>query len=237
MNTHTGQSAPLQIEYLPVQSLSPYARNSRTHSDEQINALVHAFATYGFNNPVAIDQDGQIIAGHGRVLAAERAGMVEVPCIRLSHLSEAQRRAYVIADNRLAEMGGWDMAILASEVEELLMDVDADLQLADLAMDTSVLASLELNLPDLEPAAQRPQRLLDPEQEDDRHPTADDYADIGAGMTHPGEGKQMLYPVILQLTKSSWQLWKRHRGQRSDSEAIVDLLDRAADVAQEDGDV
>lgn len=113
------------IEYLPIDALIPYARNSRTHSDGQVAQIAASIREFGFTNPVLIDAGGGIIAGHGRVMGARKLGMTEVPCIRLGHLSEAQRRAYVIADNKLALNAGWDGAMLAGEVRSLMaMDFD-----------------------------------------------------------------------------------------------------------------
>ena len=119
---------PVAIEHLPTDTLVPYARNSRTHSPEQITALTRSMAQFGFTNPVLIDGQNTIIAGHGRVMAAQALGLPAVPCIRLTHLSDAQRRAYVIADNKLAEQAGWDMATLAREMEDLTAEgFDIDL--------------------------------------------------------------------------------------------------------------
>ena len=113
------------IEYFPIDALIPYARNSRTHSDGQVAQIAASIREFGFTNPVLIDAGGGIIAGHGRVMGARKLGMTEVPCIRLGHLSEAQRRAYVIADNKLALNAGWDEAMLAGEVRSLMaMDFD-----------------------------------------------------------------------------------------------------------------
>lgn len=110
---------PDTIERLPIANLLPYARNSRTHSPEQVAAVAKSIEEFGFTNPVLIRQDGTIIAGHGRVMAARQLGLVDVPCIRLSHLTDEQARAYVIADNKLAELAGWDDALLALEFFEL----------------------------------------------------------------------------------------------------------------------
>ena len=111
---------PDQIERLPVTALVPYARNSRTHSDAQVAQIAASITEFGFTNPVLIDEHGTIIAGHGRVLAARLLGMTDVSCIRLSHLSEVQRRAYVIADNKLALNAGWDEAVLAAELRDIV---------------------------------------------------------------------------------------------------------------------
>jgi DNA modification methylase len=111
-----------RIERIGVETLLPYAKNSRTHSDEQVAQIAASIKEFGFNNPILIDKDNTIIAGHGRLLAARRAGMVDVPCIRLDHLTETQRKAYVIADNRLALNAGWDNEMLTIELNELLED-------------------------------------------------------------------------------------------------------------------
>ena len=110
---------PPQIEHLPTDSLTPYARNARTHSPAQIAQVAASITEFGFTNPVLIDAQGGIIAGHGRVMAAQSLGLVEVPCLRLTHLSDAQKRAYIIADNKLALNAGWDEALLAVELGEL----------------------------------------------------------------------------------------------------------------------
>ena len=93
---------PLVIEHLPLSTLRPYTRNARTHSSKQIAQIAASIREFGFNNPVLIDKYDEIIAGHGRVEAAKKLGLEKVPCVRLEHLTEAQKRAYVLADNRLA---------------------------------------------------------------------------------------------------------------------------------------
>jgi DNA modification methylase len=108
-----------KIERWPVEKLIPYARNARTHSDAQVAQIAASIREFGFTNPVLIDGGGNIIAGHGRVLAARKLGMQEVPCIRMEHLTDAQRRAYIIADNKLALNAGWDEEMLSIELDEL----------------------------------------------------------------------------------------------------------------------
>jgi len=98
----------MQIETLAIDDLVPYARNSRTHDNAQVAQIAASIREFGFTNPVLVDGAGGIIAGHGRVLAARAVGLNAVPCVRLAHLTEAQQRAYVIADNRLALNAGWD---------------------------------------------------------------------------------------------------------------------------------
>jgi site-specific DNA-methyltransferase (adenine-specific) len=117
-----------EIEYLATADLIPYARNSRTHSDEQIAQICASIKEFGFTNPVLVDGEGVIIAGHGRTLAAQRMGMKELPCLRLDYLTEAQKRAYVIADNKLALNAGWDDEMLALELKDL-QAADFDLSL------------------------------------------------------------------------------------------------------------
>lgn len=105
-----------QIILQPVEALIPYARNSRTHSDEQVAQIAASIREFGFTNPVLVDDEGGIVAGHGRVMAARQIGMTAVPTINVGWLSEQQRRAYVIADNQLAMNAGWDESVLAQEV-------------------------------------------------------------------------------------------------------------------------
>ncbi len=119
---------PSAIEHIATDALIPYARNSRTHSPEQVAQIAASIREFGFTNPVLIDEHGTIIAGHGRTMAAQQLGLAVVPCIRLLHLTDAQRRAYVIADNQLALQAGWDMATLARELEDLAAE-SFDLQL------------------------------------------------------------------------------------------------------------
>lgn len=119
----------MEIEQIKVESLIPYAKNSRTHSDEQVAQVAGSIREFGFTNPVLIGKENDIIAGHGRVLAARRLGLTEVPCIRLGHLTEAQKRAYVIADNKLAMNAGWDEDLLKLELISLRDDESFDLEL------------------------------------------------------------------------------------------------------------
>ena len=108
-----------KVERRKVSDLTPYARNSRTHSDEQVAQIAASIKEWGFTTPVLIDPDGGIIAGHGRVMAAQRLGLEDVPCIIAQGWSDAQKRAYVIADNKLALNAGWDNDLLKIEFQEL----------------------------------------------------------------------------------------------------------------------
>jgi DNA modification methylase len=107
------------VEMLGLDALIPYANNTRTHSEEQIAQVAASIKEFGFTNPVLVDADNGIIAGHGRVLAARKLGLAEVPCIRLAHLDDRQKRAYIIADNKLALNAGWDDELLALELGAL----------------------------------------------------------------------------------------------------------------------
>jgi ParB-like chromosome segregation protein Spo0J len=102
-----------------VESLIPYARNARTHSDAQVAQIAGSIREFGFTNPVLVDGESGIVAGHGRVLAARKLGLTEVPCIEIAYLTEAQRRAYIIADNKLALNAGWDEDLLKLELADL----------------------------------------------------------------------------------------------------------------------
>ncbi|MFV0369971.1 MAG: site-specific DNA-methyltransferase [Hyphomicrobiaceae bacterium] len=123
------------IEHLSVVALQPYSRNARSHSAKQIAQIAASIRTFGFNNPVLIDKDGGIIAGHGRVEAAKQLGLDTVPCLRLEHLSEDEKRAYILADNKLAEKAGWDADILAIELQHLTsLDLDFDVSVTGFEM-------------------------------------------------------------------------------------------------------
>ncbi len=123
----------MKIEYIPVRQLRPYPKNARTHSKKQIQQIAKSIAKFGFCNPVLIDDAKQIIAGHGRVEAAKVLGIDAVPACPLSHLSEADKRAYILADNKLAEKAGWDRELLAIELQGLI-EIDVDIELTGFEM-------------------------------------------------------------------------------------------------------
>ena len=139
----------MKIEYIKVKELHGYEFNTRTHSDEQVNQLAASIGEFGFTNPLLIDGERQIIAGHGRLAAATKIGMEDVPCIVLDHLTEAQRRAYVIADNKLALNAGWDEDLLKLELSALdqigfdlsVIGFDAD-ELSGLVIDEDIAGGL-----------------------------------------------------------------------------------------------
>ena len=161
----------LKVRYQDVAALKPYAGNARTHSDKQITQIAASIRKFGFNNPVLVDADNRIIAGHGRVEAAKRLGLTSVPTIRLDHMSDAERRAYVIADNRLAELAGWDQEILKIELQGLAaLDLDFDVEIT--GFDTA-----ELDL------------LLDGRVEATKPDPADEIPPVASGpsITRPGD--------------------------------------------------
>src|SRR5215208_3525814 len=123
----------MAIEPMSVGNLRPYAKNARTHSKKQIKQIARSIERFGFTNPVLISNENEIIAGHGRVEAAKLLGVESVPTLRLSHLTEAQRRAYVIADNKLAQNAGWDRDVLAIELQALI-DVEFDIELTGFSL-------------------------------------------------------------------------------------------------------
>ncbi|MEM7006906.1 MAG: ParB/Srx family N-terminal domain-containing protein [Pseudomonadota bacterium] len=114
--------AETKIEYVAIRDLKPWTNNARTHSKKQVRQIADSIAQFGFTNPVLIDESGTIIAGHGRVAAAKQLGMDDVPCLRFDHMTEAEKRAYVFADNKLALNAGWDEDLLAAELGALMSD-------------------------------------------------------------------------------------------------------------------
>ena len=126
--------APSQIESWPIARLRPYARNAKMHGNDQVAKIAASMAKFGWTVPCMVADDGELIAGHGRVLAATMLGLTDVPVIRLGHLDEAERRAYRIADNKLTEMGEWDEAMLRDEIAGLLAE-DFDLSLLGISDD------------------------------------------------------------------------------------------------------
>ena len=128
----TSDCAPIRpsITVQAISALQPDARNPRTHSKRQIRRIADSIRTFGFTNPILVDERGQVMAGHARLEAAKRLGLSQVPTIRIGDLSAAQKRAYRIADNRLAELSGWDEELLAIELQTLtIIDLDFDIEI------------------------------------------------------------------------------------------------------------
>src|SRR5215204_1559141 len=141
----------MHVEHVEVGALRPYARNARTHSKKQLKQIATSIDRFGFTNPVLISDENEIIAGHGRVEAAKLLGIESVPTLRLSHLNAAQRRAYVIADNKLALNAGWDREVLAIELQALI-DIEFDVEIAGFA-----LAEVDLLLDEARESSPEPQ--------------------------------------------------------------------------------
>lgn len=124
----------MHIAYINPEELKPYKNNARTHSDKQIQQIANSLKQFGFMNPVLIDSNNRIMAGHGRVEAAKKLGMKEVPVISSSHLSENQIRAYIIADNKIASNAGWDKNLLSIELKELSIETNFDIEITGFEM-------------------------------------------------------------------------------------------------------
>ena len=136
-----GSRIALRVEYRSIESLIPFARNPRTHSDDQVAQIAASIKEFGFTNPILLDGENGVIAGHGRLAAAKLLGLRTVPCIELGHLSEAQKRAYIIADNKLALNGLWNEELLRLELTDL-KELGANLEL--IGFDAMELADIML---------------------------------------------------------------------------------------------
>lgn len=163
------------IEQIPPTALRPWARNARTHSKKQLRQIAQSIETFGFTNPVLIDQANTILAGHGRVEAAKMLGMATVPCLRIEHMTQAEKRAYVIADNKLALNAGWDDGILAEELKGLLATEDLGFDIGVIGFEVAEIDSL------IEGIA--PEEAGDPED--------DVVPDIAPRRVHPGDVWQL----------------------------------------------
>lgn len=208
---------PMKIENLALAKLQPYANNSRTHSPAQIEQIAASIREYGFTNPVLIDGAGGIIAGHGRVLAAGLLKLAKVPCIRLAHLTEVQRRAYVIADNKIAEGSGWDQAMLSHEIQALV----------DAGYDTATLAFTDAEIDEL-----LGEYTGNPEDAPlDANAAASASGADGEGKTPPAApknkpGAPMYVPILINLTQAELTRWrdiKKANGLTDNAEAFKRL--------------
>jgi hypothetical protein len=139
--SESGPRTRLRVEYRPIGALIPFARNPRTHSDDQVAQIAASIKEFGFTNPILLDGENGVIAGHGRLAAAKLLGLRTVPCIELGHLSEAQKRAYIIADNKLALNGLWNEELLRLELTDL-KELGANLEL--IGFDAMELADIML---------------------------------------------------------------------------------------------
>jgi DNA modification methylase len=192
----------LTIEYLNVCELRPQPRNARTHSKKQIRQIAKSIRTFGFTNPILIDDGKSVLAGHGRIEAAKSLGMARIPCVRLSAMTPAQKRAYVIADNKLALNARWDEELLTIELQELLAcDLDVDIEITGFS--TAEIDGLVESL--------RPEEQGDPA--DDQLPAADE----GPPVSRLGDlwllGNHRLYCADSRDPKSFEALLKSERAQ------------------------
>lgn len=162
---------PERLESMAVADLRPHDRNPRTHSKKQVEQITESIRRFGFTNPVLVDKDGQVIAGHGRIEAAKLLGMAKVPVLRLEHMTEAEKRAYIIADNRLAELAGWDNDLLALELAAVA-ELDSEFDLALTGFDV---AEIEALLNGLETGEQEEE---EPAQIDEQAPVVSRVGDL-----------------------------------------------------------
>jgi ParB-like chromosome segregation protein Spo0J len=187
-----------RIELWPIDRPRPYARNPRTHDSRQVQQLAASIAEFGWTNPILVDEGGGILAGHGRLMAARELGLQQVPVIRLEHLNEAQRRAYLLADNRLALDAGWDEQLLGEELA-WLREVRFDLDI--LGFDGTEIEKL-LALVDAEPLAE--------EDEDDvPSPPAEAVTQLGDLCADSDEAGRL-------FQSEAGHLFRREAGQGSD---------------------
>jgi ParB-like chromosome segregation protein Spo0J len=148
----------LHIEWVPIGAIRPNPKNARTHSRRQIRQIAASLRKFGFLNPVLVDAENMILAGHGRLEAARLEGMDEVPVVRFTHLTKAQKRAYLIADNRIAEQAGWDRELLAIELAELtdLLPLEG----LDVSLTGFEAAEIDFLLADMNPSRSEPEDIL-----------------------------------------------------------------------------
>lgn len=155
----------LSIDYRPIESLIPFARNARTHSEEQIAGIAASIREFGFNNPILVDGSRGVIAGHGRILAARKLEMTQLPVIELAHLTETQKRAFILAENKLTERAGWDQDLLSLEITDLeAAGFDLDLTGFDAGEIESLLAGAgeKTDVPSAESAEKIPETPVSP---------------------------------------------------------------------------
>src|SRR6516225_1270832 len=141
-----GRPRRLQVVYRPIGELKPDPKNSRLHSKKQIRQIANSIKTFDFNVPILVDREGNVIAGHGRLLACQELGITEVPTLCLEHLTQAQIRAFTIADNRLTEISTWDDRLLAEQLKDLsLIGLDFDIEACGFEM-----GEIDLRIAELE---------------------------------------------------------------------------------------
>lgn len=201
-----------RIEQVSIDKLTTYARNTRTHSDAQVQQIAASIREFGFVNPVLIGPDGTIIAGHGRVMGAKAAGLTVVPCIRLGHLTETQRRAYVIADNRIAELAGWN--------DELLQGELAALELEGFTGDLLGFSAADLDLIESGGFDERAQDANAAQSVSDELSHEDDFSD-----NQQVKPTRSVYPLVLSLNRSQYERWQGlKRSHDADDVQMLEML-------------
>lgn len=201
-----------KIERWPVDKLLPYVRNARQHSDEQIAQIAASIKEFGFVNPILTSADGALVAGHGRLAAARKLGLPTVPVVVLDHLTPTQRRALVIADNRIAENARWDLEMLASEIE--------DLRLEDVSLDLLGFSDAELNAM-FDAAVGHETHERDTVPTDDEESAEDTEGDSDEAET----GQGITYPVLANLSRHAYLRLKELRKlMAADTSAVVERL-------------
>jgi ParB-like chromosome segregation protein Spo0J len=198
----------IKIEYMKTADLVPYANNARTHSPEQVAQIAGSIKEFGFTNPVLIDEENGIIAGHGRLMAADKLNLEQVPCIRLAGLSEAQRKAYIIADNQIALNSGWDVETLRVEVERL-SELDFELDLLGFEEDAiEKLLDIDAELPHLPDGDKNPFQQKTFTLHDEQAGSVDDailkaktFAEIDTGLNENSNGNAIAF-ICAQWLKS-----------------------------------
>lgn len=190
-----------RIELVPIEEVSAYKGNARVHAAKQIQQIADSIQAFGFNNPILLDENRQILAGHGRLEAAKVLGLKKVPTLRIGHLSAMEKRAYLLADNRTAELAQWDLDVLATELGDLL-ELDFDVELTGFDLDE---IEVILGIPDEEPSA--------------NHGVEDDGA--------KDDVVEPRSPVPVSRSGDAWLL-ENHRlicGQASDDRTYVSIDD------------
>jgi len=139
-----------KVQEVSVEKLRPYEKNAKIHDEDQVRKIADSIQEFGFLNPCLIDKEFRIIAGHGRVMAAKKLGMKKIPCVFVEGLTDAQRRAYILADNRLTELGEWDRELISEELESL-KDEGFDIDLTGFDIDDIIFEETEETLPEPEP--------------------------------------------------------------------------------------
>lgn len=206
--------AKTKITYFAVDDLNPYQYNSRKHSESQITQIAKSITEFGFTNPILIDEKSTIIAGHGRVEAALSLGIEEVPCIMIKGLSESQKKAYVIADNKISENSEWDYNLLKSELKELEEEgIDYDL--------------IGFNQEDFDELFPEIEEIISDKVDTNKH-SIDDYEASNIRQIILVYGEHQYRLVVEGLAKHC-----RENGLGSNTEAVTDLLEKAGYEVQE----